>query len=550
MPRTSCIWIPHFELRARVTLTAPELAGQPLIVADASSLRAIVLDASLEACAQGIQRRMPMTTARALCPEVIVIPPDPAFVRQLSQRILEALYRFSPIVGSDGIEAFFLTLDGLDRIHADEMELASALHPAIAEMEHVGVIAIADSPISAWIVTRATTGEKTIIVPPGEDRAFLATLPIQALPLPDQIARLCRILGLSQIADLQRLPQGALIQRFGRSGAELEQRIHSRAGDLFRVEMPKIIEEVELQLDYPVDDKEVLLFLHKSALDRLLKQVAHTRHAIAAFDLRLTLCDQARSLVEQRFRPASPTLASRTLLELIVLWLSNTSFTDAVDTIVLRATEVAVATQKQLRLFDRQADLREDAIAQAIARLSAAFGQSAIVFPRLADSHLPEARLRWAPIEASRPSRASPAGLRSRTSPSRHTRSSMPCSPITPSSPPGRRAADDPAALPPPPLLPTLNLLTPPWPIILRPPDLAQARWLRLERDVFFVAGEARGSESYEQQILERDGPYALTGPWWDSAPSRHYMLVICSNGGAYWIYREDDRFYLHAILD
>jgi hypothetical protein len=55
MPRTACIWIPQFELRARLH-AAPSLRDQPLLIADAGSLRAIVLDASAEALESGIQR--------------------------------------------------------------------------------------------------------------------------------------------------------------------------------------------------------------------------------------------------------------------------------------------------------------------------------------------------------------------------------------------------------------------------------------------------------------------------------------------------------------
>jgi nucleotidyltransferase/DNA polymerase involved in DNA repair len=70
---------------------------------------------------------MPISAARALCPEVVIIPPDPAFVQQLSKRILTQLYRFSPLVGRDGHEAFFVQLEGLEQHHPNESETRTAV---------------------------------------------------------------------------------------------------------------------------------------------------------------------------------------------------------------------------------------------------------------------------------------------------------------------------------------------------------------------------------------------------------------------------------------
>lgn len=510
MTRTACIWIPQFELRARVC-AEPSLRDRPLLIADAGAMRAVVLDASAEAQRQGVQRQMPMTAARALCPEAVIIPPDPAFVQALSQRILSQLYRFSPTVGRDGQEAFFLQLDGLERLHPDEHRLARALHQTIEAFELTAAVAIAGSPISAWIVARATraeTDETIAIVPAGQDRDHLARLPLDAIPMPEQIVRICRVLGLERVGELQELPSGALSRRFGQRGAELERRAHARCRDLFRIEIPETIEQSEIQLDQPTADLEPLLFLHKSVLDRLVKQVAARRRAIAALELTLVLGDSERSSVCRLFRPARPTLDRRVLIDLLSLWLQSGPVGEPVDCIVMRAPEVGIATARQLHLFDKQEDLAEDALARAISRLIAAYGPGAVVKPELADRYLPERRIVWKPFQAAE----DPGRAGSRASGGDHPAA---------------------AATGPPPLYPPVLCL-------LDPPQLIELRGDRLRR-----ADDRRW-----RRIVASSEWYPLEGEWWANGFARTYALLTTEDNERLWIYRDAEGHHLQAYLD
>lgn len=501
MGRTACVWIPRFELQARL-VADPTLQGHPVLIADAGSLRALVIDASPEALQAGVQPQMPMSAARAVCPAAVIIPPDPDFVAYLSKQILTALYRFAPIVGRDGSEAFFLDLEGLHQIYPDESLLTDKLRLTIEAFELTPVVALADSPISAWVVARAQgrcANQSSInVVPPGQDRAFLAKLPLSSIPMPMQLIRLCRVLGLQSLGDLQRLPAGALWRRFHRAGAEVQARAHARSHDLFRVEIPETIEQAELQLDHPTADLEPLLFLHKSVLDRLLVQVAATRRSIATLDLTLILTDSDRTRVCHSFRPARPTLDSRSLLDLIALWLSSGPVTELVDEIVMRATEVGQASARQLRLFEKQEDLAEDALQIALSRLVAAFGPQTVVKPVLCDRHLPEQRIAWQPA--------------------------LP----TPSPPPHRDAFVPSLEAHPPVLL----LVDPPMPIELRGEHLRSTK------------------EPRWQRIVSSEGPWTVEGEWWAKGFRREYRILTTEQHEVLWVFRDRRGYHLHAYLD
>ncbi|MCA9666271.1 MAG: DNA polymerase Y family protein [Myxococcales bacterium] len=533
MSRTACAWIPRFELRARLS-EQPELGGQALIIADASSTRSVVVGASDEAREQGVAVGMSMVTARALCPEALIIPPDAAFVREVSERVLRALYRFAPVVGRDGHGAFFLDLRGLERLHPDEQALAAAIARATAELCLPSLVAIADEPITAWIASRCLERSVVITIPPGEDEAFLAQLPMSALPMPDEIGRLCRVLGLEKVADLQRLPPGALCRRFGRVGEEVELRAKARAHEVYSVEIPVDPERVELPLDDPTDDYEVLLFLHKSVLDRLLKQVAARRRALAALSIELVLSDSDRSVVTHVLRPARPTLDGRAMLELVRLWLERgplpaTSDEDGsaananaaddcyaanamVDSIGMTAIEVAVAEARQLALFERNAVLDDDAMAAAIARLVAAFGSDSVVRPQLTSSYRPETRIQWVPcVGASAKAQGDSAAV-------------------------GAGAGAGDGDVP-----PVLSLLAEATPVTL---DLTR-RWLAF-------------GEHEQRELVQIDGPFHLEGQWWDQGFRRRYLLVRTDLGEVCLLYQEAalrfggalGEWYLQGFLD
>lgn len=565
MSRTACVWIPQFELRSRLREAGDALLGQPVILADVGSLSARVIDASAEAQAFGVRRQMPMTRARALCPEAALIPPDPAFLRAQRDTLLRRLYAFSPLVGRDGQEAFFLTLEGLGRLHPDEAVLAASLADVAAELELPAAVAIADTPVSAWIMARAASfavassaGRRSAagreapartleVIPRGEDRATLARLPLEALPLSEELLRLCRVLGLDSVGALAALPAGALLRRFGREGETLEARARAHSRDLFHVEIPIEVESAELHLDQPTDDFEVLLFLHKNVLDRLLRQVAATRRSVAALEATLVLADSERSRIVHVIRPARPTLEGRLLLDLLILWLGSAPASDLVDSIELRAVEVAIAHARQLRLFEKREDLADDALRVATSRLVAAFGRDAVLQPALADRHRPEARLTWRPAQSEAASEKGDEGRGVRVSPTSSTSKKKPRGWVEKRDPAALDAllatVVDPAELSSGDDFrshateaadfhgqPVLELFDPPQPLELTSTALRwRQRW---------------------QRIVSRAGPQRLEGEWWDEGFRRVYELVTVADGSQLWIFHDANGAFLQATLD
>src|SRR5690606_6033397 len=112
----ACLRIPHLALRIAL-LEQPELDGLPLILSNPQSGRAVVVDATAEAIGKGIRPGLTLREATALCPDAVILLPNPAAEAQVSREILERLEEISPLIEADEREqgCWYADLTGLDR---------------------------------------------------------------------------------------------------------------------------------------------------------------------------------------------------------------------------------------------------------------------------------------------------------------------------------------------------------------------------------------------------------------------------------------------------
>ena len=174
---------------------------------------------------------MPMATALRLCPELIVVPHSFGAYREASHAVMDRVNDLTPLVEQLSIDEAFLDVTMLPdpaediarRLQAtinDDLRLPCSLGVATNKL----VAKIANTVGKA----RARTGHPPNaiqVVPPGEEAAFLAPLPVEELwgvgpKTAEQLARL----GLRTIGDIARWPESDLVRRFGKHGEQLAER--------------------------------------------------------------------------------------------------------------------------------------------------------------------------------------------------------------------------------------------------------------------------------------------------------------------------------------
>jgi DNA polymerase-4 len=205
----------------------PELRGKPVIVGGGGpDDRGVVSAASYEARAFGVRSAMPLRTAAALCPHAVFVPVHGSKYADVSREVMAILRRFTPVVEQVSIDEAFLDVAGSEALFGTTESIAGQVKSAIRdELRLTASVGVASSRLVAKIASDLQKPDGLVVVPAGEEAAFLAPLPIQRLwGVGAQTRRALADYGVTTIGDLAALPDDVLLRRFGQHGPELAQR--------------------------------------------------------------------------------------------------------------------------------------------------------------------------------------------------------------------------------------------------------------------------------------------------------------------------------------
>jgi len=204
----------------------PRLRGRPVIVG-----MGVVLAASYEARAFGIHSAMSGRLARRLCPHAIVVRPRMAAYSEASKEVYRLFEDASPEVEGLSIDEAFLDVRGLERIAGSPAEIAARLrHEVRARVGLPLTVGVACTKFLAKVASGVAKPDGLLVVPPGEERAFLHPLPVERLwGVGPVTARTLRERGLVTVGRVAQVPEQALVAMLGQAvGRHLHALAHNR----------------------------------------------------------------------------------------------------------------------------------------------------------------------------------------------------------------------------------------------------------------------------------------------------------------------------------
>ncbi|HSJ65974.1 MAG TPA: hypothetical protein VK922_18975, partial [Gemmatimonadaceae bacterium] len=393
--------------------------------------------ASRAATRAGIRAGMMVTAARALCAELEVRPWDEVAIAEAidagTATLLQVVSHVSPVPGAPG--TWWVGASGYEAL-GGERRLAESLL-AVARRWHPGArVAVAGSCVAAFAgtwdrrgigdwglgigradgsATRITAAvdlarssnpqspiPNPLIVPPGSDAEYLAPAPLALIPMDEEIREALVALGLRTAGALGRLEAGEVERRWGDRGLaawRLARGEDPRRPVLADPERPRT---VSAELAVPADTMGPALFLVRSALDRLVPQLAADGRSAAAIAITLTL-DTARTAlptgarahtVTREVRLPRPVARVKPLFDHCQGLLERWSLEAPLCGVEVAIVATAPASGEQGDLLD--ATWRDPAAAEAaLARIRAALGAGAVVRAEAGESHAPERRAVW-----------------------------------------------------------------------------------------------------------------------------------------------------------
>jgi DNA polymerase-4 len=205
------------ELRER-----PELRGKPVIVGGGP--RSVVLSATYEARAFGVASAMPMSRARRLCPQAVVINPQHGAYSQASAGVMEVFRSVTPLVEPLSLDEAFLDVRGALRRFGGARMVGEWIRATIEDEQGITCsVGVASTKFVAKLASAHCKPDGLLVVPADGVVAFLHPLPVAALwGVGEKTEEALRKLGLRTVGDLADTPLSTLQGAVGpASGAHL-----------------------------------------------------------------------------------------------------------------------------------------------------------------------------------------------------------------------------------------------------------------------------------------------------------------------------------------
>jgi len=220
--------IAHFDLDAFYVhveyLRNARLRGKPIAVGGHSD-RGVIVSCSYEARKFGVHSAMPTRLAKRLCPELIIVRGDMDSYSRFSNIVTEIIQSEVPLFEKSSIDEFYIDMTGMDKFFGISRFVQQLRKKIIKESGLSISHALATNKLISKVATNECKPDGQIEIKPGNEKLFLAPLPIEKIPMiGKQTATLLRRMGVETISILSQIPVEMMINLLGKNGIELWRR--------------------------------------------------------------------------------------------------------------------------------------------------------------------------------------------------------------------------------------------------------------------------------------------------------------------------------------
>ena len=257
-------------------LKNPKLSGKPIVVGGQPDQRGVVAAASYPARKFGIHSAMPMSRAKRLCKELIILPHNFKSYKTYSTIVMKILEQETDLLEQISVDEAFMDVSSRLAEWEEAIEIAKSLQNKISV--NIGLsnsLGVATNKMIAKIASDFEKPNGLTVVPPGEEKSFLAPMAPQKISgIGPKMAEKLAEMNVNTIRDLSKIPLNILNAKFGKIGSVMfdwAQGIDNRPVQVSR-EIKSISNERTFSKD--ISSKEELLMiltqLSEKVADRLV----------------------------------------------------------------------------------------------------------------------------------------------------------------------------------------------------------------------------------------------------------------------------------------
>lgn len=198
-------------------LDYPQYRGKPLVVG--AGARGVVLSANYEARKFGIKAAMPVSRAQRMAPTAIFIPPNHERYSEVSRKVMEIFFQFTPYVEPLSLDEAFLDVTGAKKLFGEGRQIAQLIRKKVFEQEKITCsVGISNTKFIAKLASGRCKPNGMLEIAPDRVLTFLHPLPVNEIwgvgpKTNEELQRL----GLRTVADIANTPLETLKRALGES---------------------------------------------------------------------------------------------------------------------------------------------------------------------------------------------------------------------------------------------------------------------------------------------------------------------------------------------
>lgn len=197
----------------------PSLKGKPVVVGGSGS-RGVIAAASYEARVFGVRSAMASAKAIRLCPNLIFVKHRFDVYKEVSRQIRDIFHEYTDLVEPLSLDEAYLDVTENKKGYRSAMKIAMEIRAKIREQTQLTASAgVSFNKFLAKIASDINKPDGMKVILPEEADAFIDQLPIQKFHGIGKVtAKKMKNMGVFTGADLKKLSEIDLVQRFGKAG--------------------------------------------------------------------------------------------------------------------------------------------------------------------------------------------------------------------------------------------------------------------------------------------------------------------------------------------
>ena len=363
-----------------------EQAHKPLAIVRLHKNAQLVLCCNTQASAWGIEPELSLSTALALCPDLLVLPRQLEQEQRHLQQLALVAYSFSPLVILYNDIGLWLEISGCHKLFKGYDTLLQDLEKRLRDQSITAINGIAQNPLAAQLLCQSSF-QTQLPSSTAMQRNLLAT-DLTRLDTSHKQQQSFKQLGLNTLGDLFALPRSALSRRFDGQLMAIIQQLKSEKPFTATPFQPANIFHDVVQNPQGIFNKESLLFPMKGLLQRLCQYLTARQCHCLEIEWRFEPLIGEPQKMQMQLSGSQNNWSS--LLTLSRLQLERLELPRSIEQISLYSEQFIEAPMGvfNLDLFGDQQSTQESC--ELIDRLNARLGIEALSQPILSEEYLPE----------------------------------------------------------------------------------------------------------------------------------------------------------------